>query len=60
MTRRVLCYAPGMTPAEQTPELEPADLPESPHAALLREIAADARREPERYLADSIVPRGGE
>ncbi|EYF00995.1 hypothetical protein [Chondromyces apiculatus] len=30
------------------------------HDALLREIAKDARQEPERYLQDSIVPEGGE
>jgi hypothetical protein len=28
--------------------------------ALLRDIAEDARREPERFLDDSRVPEGGE
>jgi len=48
--------APQMLP--QQPE-GPAD-PVPAHEALLREIAEDARREPERYLADSLVPNGGE
>ena len=56
-----------MMPAAQNPQQQqPAD-PEAPRPeaeaqaeALLREIAADAGHEPERYLADSIVPKGGE
>jgi hypothetical protein len=55
-----------MTPATQNPQqqpeghADPSSEPESQHDLLLREIAEDARREPERYLADSVVPRGGE
>jgi hypothetical protein len=30
------------------------------HDALIRDIAADARIEPERYLKETIVPEGGE
>ena len=54
---------PSMMPAAQNPQQQqPAD-PEAPSheaEALLREIAADAGHEPERYLAGSIVPKGGE
>ena len=61
MTGSVLRYRP-MTPEKQILPQRPAGpsapLPE--HEALLREIAEDARREPERYLADSVVPKGGE
>ena len=53
---------PRMTPATQ-PRSEPLDDRGSPDLvrdALLREIAEDARREPERFLDDSRVPEGGE
>ena len=30
------------------------------HEALLEDVAADARREPQRFLDDSRVPEGGE
>jgi hypothetical protein len=41
-----------------TAERLPEEAPD--HAALLERVAADARREPERYLEDSVVPEGGE
>jgi hypothetical protein len=51
-----------MSPA-QTPLPEPSEGRESletQREAILRDIAEDARREPERYLGDSRVPEGGE
>jgi hypothetical protein len=30
------------------------------HDALIRDVAEDARTEPERYLKETIVPEGGE
>ena len=32
----------------------------SEHEALLHDVAADARRQPQRFLDDSRVPEGGE
>lgn len=37
---------------------QPESTPE--HDALIREVAEDARQEPERFLQDSIVKEGGE
>ena len=51
-----------MTFAQKMPQERSAH-PETPlpeHEALLREIAEDAQHEPERFLADSVVPKGGE
>jgi len=51
-----------MSPATK-PRTEPIEDREAPlpqHETLLREIAEDARREPERFLADARVPEGGE
>jgi hypothetical protein len=56
-------HAPvSLKKAFERDELQPAGRPERTpdHDALMREIAADARTEPERYLAESIVPEGGE
>lgn len=36
------------------------DTPERPLEALLAELALDAREEPEAYLAETLVPAGGE
>jgi transposase len=43
---------------KQERQPKPEATPE--HDALIREVAEDARREPERFLADSIVREGGE
>lgn len=48
------------TPKQSTGEDTEARAPLADHDALLRAIAEDARREPERFLKDSIVPKGGE
>jgi hypothetical protein len=42
------------SPSDRLPEASPD------HAALLEKVAADARRDPARYLQDSRVPEGGE
>jgi hypothetical protein len=51
-----------MEPAKQlAPEADARPNEEvSEHEALLRDVAADARREPQRFLDDSRVPEGGE
>lgn len=43
---------------KQGRQQEPETTPE--HDALIRDVAEDARREPERFLKDSVVPEGGE
>jgi hypothetical protein len=43
---------------KQARQQEPEPTPE--HDALIRDVAEDARREPERFLKDSVVPEGGE
>jgi len=48
-----------MEPAKQLPDTLPSD-DASEHEALLRDVAADARVEPQRFLDDSRVPEGGE
>lgn len=49
-----------LIPRQDTGEDTEARAPLPDHDALLRDIAADARREPERFLKDSVVPKGGE
>jgi hypothetical protein len=51
-----------MSPVKQ-PLPEPIDdrsAPDAQREAVLRDIAEDARREPERFLEESRVPEGGE
>jgi hypothetical protein len=51
-----------MSPVEQprrAPSLD-RETPEAQREAILRDIADDARREPERFLEESRVPEGGE
>jgi hypothetical protein len=53
-----LDLAPDARSVPTTPgDVEPAA---ATHRALLADVAADARREPERYLDETRVPEGGE
>jgi hypothetical protein len=51
--------SPALEPRPE-PTLDRGTPADAQREAILREIAEDARREPERFLQESRVPEGGE